>query len=681
MANDKSSEDTPPHHDMSGYASRGQTRHIRQIHPQLNAQTSQQTPEMPAFEFPTQKAAVNEGNTATFVSELPTQKLAIDEMQTATSLPIVSHRRLPEGKVSDGLLSGVRGIAQNSIGQPYGGQASDVPPTTDMYIGYGQTVPLPSLFATGYRNDDQWIEDNGFDTMPTLLLRSIAIQQGNPPTVMQAEISGAAKGAAIMGIGNIAATFLKYGTNLLIQRGYGAALYGLYSISFSLVTLVASILDLGLDNAMIRYLAIYRSKKRVNSIRGLAIFCTFLAGGIGILGAVALLLFAPWLAALRNEPQLIVLLRIMAPMIPLLCMQVVWLGGLQGFKAFKWRVLAERFIPSIMLLVLISVMLIFNRTLEGVALATVISTFVSAILSLYFLWRLVSRNRMQEPAHYEIATWLGFGIPNFLTTITEVVIESLDMLLLTFFAITDIAIGQYAAGEKISGVILMPLISLNAMFAPTIAELYYNGERRKLMTMFQIVTKWTIIFSFPIFLIATLFSKPLLSLSGRAFAEAWPLLVILALGSMVNTGTGCVGYMLLMTGHQKLSLVDSLLAVIMNVLLGIFLTSHYGVMGTAVATTLTMTVVNLLKLLQVRLLLKMQPYRWDTLKPLGAGLLGGVLTGLLLFWLRDAHTLIQLSLIPFFLACYGGLIVLFKISPEDRIVVDALRKKLLRNKR
>jgi O-antigen/teichoic acid export membrane protein len=150
---------------------------------------------------------------------------------------------------------------------------------------------------------------------------------------------------------------------------------------------------------------------------------------------------------------------------------------------------------------------------------------------------------------------------------------------------------------------------------------------------------------------------------------------------MINAGTGGVGYMLLMTGHQKLSLLDSLLAVSMNVLLGIFLTSHFGVMGIAIATTLTMIIINLLKLLQVRLLLKMQPYRWDILKPLGAGLLGGLLTGLLLFLFRDTHVLLKLSLILIFLTCYGGLIIVFKISPEDKIVVDALRKKLLHNKR
>jgi O-antigen/teichoic acid export membrane protein len=136
--------------------------------------------------------------------------------------------------------------------------------------------------------------------------------------------------------------------------------------------------------------------------------------------------------------------------------------------------------------------------------------------------------------------------------------------------------------------------------------------------------------------------------------------------------------MLVMTGRQKLSLLDALLAVMINILLGAYLTARYGALGTAVATTVTVSLVNLLKLLQVRILLQMQPYRWDTLKPIGAGLLSGLLTGVLLFLLRDTHIVIQLSLIIVFLALYGGFVVLFKISPEDSIVVDTLRRKFLR---
>ena len=159
---------------------------------------------------------------------------------------------------------------------------------------------------------------------------------------------------------------------------------------------------------------------------------------------------------------------------------------------------------------------------------------------------------------------------------------------------------------------------------------------------------------------------------------------------MINTGTGSVGYMLLMTGHQKLSFLNSIAAVTVNVVLGIILTPRYGAMGVAISTGLAYTVANLARLLQVRLLLKTQPYSKDTLKPLMAGAISALLTGALLYLMSTANLSIRIShiqlpiellLIPVFLATYVGLILLFKISPDDKIVVDALRKKLRRGKK
>jgi O-antigen/teichoic acid export membrane protein len=228
------------------------------------------------------------------------------------------------------------------------------------------------------------------------------------------------------------------------------------------------------------------------------------------------------------------------------------------------------------------------------------------------------------------------------------------------------------------------------MFGPTIAELHSQGERQKLEAMFKVVTKWAITFSLPIFAIATLFSASLLGISGEGFVAAWPLVIAFSVGTMVNVSTGSVGYMLLMTGHTKLSFLNSLAAVTVNIVLGVILTPHYGAMGVAVATGLAVCTVNLMKLLQVRLLVKMQPYRLDVLKPVGAGLISAGVTGGLLYLLSLAHLYVQisrfrlsfeLSLVPVFLACYIGLLTLFRLSPEDEIVLDALRRKFKRGKK
>jgi O-antigen/teichoic acid export membrane protein len=314
---------------------------------------------------------------------------------------------------------------------------------------------------------------------------------------------------------------------------------------------------------------------------------------------------------------------------------------------------------------------------------------VSTVLNMYFLFKQVERVETAETEEYEIREWLTFASLNFLTTIIDTVLDSIDTIILAAFGVSDIALGQYGAAMRLGNFIAMPLLSINNVFAPTIAELHSKGEMEKLETMFKVVTKWTIAFSLPIFMIIVLFSPYLLALPGASFIQAWPLLIAFAVGGLINAGTGAVGYMLLMTGYQRLSFLNSLVAVVVNITLGILLTPHYGAMGTAISTGLAICALNLMRLLQVRVLLKIHPYRRDVLKPIMAGLISSVLVGGALYLLKISHlqTAIQLGhailsaqllLIPVLVAIYIGLIIFFKGSPEDEIVLKALRKKFLR---
>jgi len=580
-------------------------------------------------------------------------------------------------------------------------------PTPD--VSLLNTLKAPTPGGNGLRSMGIDLDDPALDqhnTIPMMVLTGIASQQGKLQDEMKSEVSGAAGAAGLVGIGNILGSIFKFVSTFLIQYGFGAGGYGLYTLSLSLVNLVAAIFNLGLDDAMVRYVAIYRGKKQIKSLQGLLLFCTTLAGLAGIVGALLLLFFTPplvtfWISlkhhVLQNSDMLnrsIALLQVMAPVVPLMTMQVMWFAGLRGFKAFKWRVLSTSILQPVIQILLMLVVIRFFRDRDGitwVAVVLFISTMVSTVLNMYFLFKQVSKVATPEPEKYEVREWLTFATLNFLTTIIDTVLDSIDTILLAAFGVSDVALGQYGAAMRLSNFIALPLASLNNIFAPTIAELHSKGETQKLESMFKVVTKWSITFSLPVFLVTVLFSPYLLALPGKSFVPAWPLLVAFAVGSMINAGTGSVGYMLLMTGYQRLSFLNSLVAVAVNISLGLYLTPRYGAMGTAISTGLAICALNLMRVLQVRLLLKMHAYRWDVFKPIAAGaisaaLIGGVLLLLKLTHIRTEVTLrhavlsIQLLLIPVFLACYAGLIIAFKASPEDEIVLKSIRKKFLRGK-
>ncbi len=533
----------------------------------------------------------------------------------------------------------------------------------------------------GLIDDDPDIDK--YDTIPMLVLKDIAKQQGQAAPEMQSEITGAAGNAAIVGVGNIAGNILKYGSNLMIQRGFGPAVYGIYSISYALVSLIAALFNLGLDDAMVRYTATYRTKKKMQALGGLTIFCTVTAGLAGLLGAFLVIFYAPALANFRHDTRMTPVLVFMAPLIPMLCMQIMWYSGLQGLKAFKWRVLAERVVSPVVMVAVLIVILFIQHNVIGVVIATLVGIAASMIFSLYALLRLLPPAAKRGRKEYELREWLNFAVPNFLTSIVDMTLESTDTLLLAFFAISNEQIGLYTAAIKLSGFIVMPQTSLNSMFAPTIAELHTKGEHEKLAAMFKIVTKWSITLSLPIFFTVSLFSRPILAISSHGFVEAWPLLIAFALGNIINTSTGAVGYLLMMTGYQKVSVFNSITAVVVNVAVGVLLAPRYGAMGVAVSTGLAIGVVNVMKLAQVIFILKIHPYNLSTLKPVLAGVISAAITGALIYLLDIHHInlLIQLLLIPVFLILYGAFILLFKLGQEDQVIIDALNKKLKRKKK
>jgi hypothetical protein len=108
-------------------------------------------------------------------------------------------------------------------------------------------------------------------------------------------------------------------------------------------------------------------------------------------------------------------------------------------------------------------------------------------------------------------------------------------------------------------------------------------------------------------------------------------------------------------------------------------------MGTAISTGLATATVNVMRLLQVHLLLHVQPYRKETLKPLGAGLISSLVTGEMLYLLSltkwtlhigHIHIPVEISLIPVFLTLYIWILRLFGATPEDLHVLQRLKKKL-----
>ena len=96
-----------------------------------------------------------------------------------------------------------------------------------------------------------------------------------------------------------------------------------------------------------------------------------------------------------------------------------------------------------------------------------------------------------------------------------------------------------------------------------------------------------------------LFGQWLLSFWGDDFQEAYWVLLILAIGQFFNIATGCSGMLLMMCGFEKVHGYISVVSVVLNIILNLYLIANYGALGAAAATAITVILSNIIKVIMV----------------------------------------------------------------------------------
>jgi O-antigen/teichoic acid export membrane protein len=225
------------------------------------------------------------------------------------------------------------------------------------------------------------------------------------------------------------------------------------------------------------------------------------------------------------------------------------------------------------------------------------------------------------------------------------------------------------------------LSSFNMVFAPMIADLANRKEFDLLQTTYQTATRWFLSLALPFFVGLALLAHPILSLFGPEFVAGSSTLAVLAAGQIIAVGVGSVGYLVAMSGHPQMIFWNRLAGLLLNIALTLLLLPRFGLLGAAIAQAIMIAFVNILALVEVRFLLKIQPYTKSYAKPLIAISGAGAATFVSLyvpgmFGLPEiASGLSQIGLGCLILViAYLGLLSVQGLEQEDRRVLMGLAK-------
>jgi O-antigen/teichoic acid export membrane protein len=266
----------------------------------------------------------------------------------------------------------------------------------------------------------------------------------------------------------------------------------------------------------------------------------------------------------------------------------------------------------IMRVVLLGILVLLWVRSEQTSLATVMlvcigSGSASVVLSLWLLHGKVSSLDPSEGAQDEepvsAKEVLDDAIPFLAIALTSFVLLSADVWILGFF---DEEVAVYDMAARLVTFVAMPLLVVNLVLPPIVAEMYAQGQRGRLGRTLRTFSTLAGFPSLLILIVFMLLGGPILELiygerlfpSGSlAIHQGAIVLVLLSAAKLTAVWSGSCGLVLQFTGHQTSMLRVNLLTSPLFFVIAILATQRYGPVGVACAAALTTALQNVIMVL------------------------------------------------------------------------------------
>lgn len=394
-------------------------------------------------------------------------------------------------------------------------------------------------------------------------------------------------GAVSMGT-RIAGMGLGFAAHMLLARMLGVQAYGQYALLLSWALLLVAPVKMGMDQAVLKFAAGYWQNGQPGLLSALArtSLGVVLAGAV-VMGAAVIGLSAlfPGLLGAQTLGQ--------AGFLAILIALLSLLGTFSVFFRAAQKIFASQVFGQVLRQVLVIAALLFCLGLGlrlNLDLALAITTGAVGLSLLWMLIVLRARLLRAPPAPQPPRRdWMGVALPLLVATIFQEMVLQSNTLLLGWLG-TSAQVAHFSVAARLAGVVPFVLVAMNAIAGPMVAGAWARQDQGELHRLAQLTTRLSFGAGLGIALALVLGGKWALGLFGPEYPQAYPVLLVLLAGGLINAATAATGPLITMTNMQRQSLWTGLLALLTAILACVLLIPGHGAIGAAIAASLAMTV-------------------------------------------------------------------------------------------
>lgn len=388
----------------------------------------------------------------------------------------------------------------------------------------------------------------------------------------------------------VAGAGLAFLVSLLFARTLGAEEYGVYTIAMALANILATVAMLGLPMLVVRSVAVYSESGDWGRLKGIVLV------GHGLPAMAGLALVAGGFAVSRwyYPPELTGVVGVALALVPLLALNGVRAAVLRGFH---WIITADT--PDLLVRpgLVLGLFYVVARQQGGVetaaeALSLQLAATVGAlVLGAALLARVFPWSHWRAAPIYQSTAWRRASTVFWVAAVLTIVEGRLGTLLLGWLAGARPA-GLYQAAVQLVNLVSFGLVAVGLALQSRLAAAWSAEDRAGAQKLVRDATVAGFALALAFGLVLSLAARPLLGLFGEAFVDSEATLRVLVAGQVLNAMAGSCGVVLAMTGHQADFLKGLVLALAVNLGLGLVLIPGYAHLGAAMAATAGMVTWN-----------------------------------------------------------------------------------------
>jgi O-antigen/teichoic acid export membrane protein len=392
----------------------------------------------------------------------------------------------------------------------------------------------------------------------------------------------------------LAAALFGLATTAVIARIYGPEGNGKLAIALLLPTLLATILNLGLSPANVYFLAARLTGIRSLMAVNLRVYC--LIATLGVLIGVGLL---RWRGSEYFNGVDMEILWIALAMFPLSLLNgqlISFFQGLQQFRAFNILAIIQPFTVFLMILCLV---VSGNTELKYLVATQIIGQALVLSFVIRWLFPLMKTPGEGQMPSIKASQLLKYGYKAHLGNIISFINYKADVYLANYF-LGPVQVGMYVIAVALAEKLWFLSQAVSTVLLPRLSELSADENKRKALT--PLMSRWVLFASVCGGVILALIASSLIDVVfGAQYRDSVMPLYVLLPGIIVMSSSRVLANDIAARGRPEINMFISLINVGLNVLLNVVFIPYYGLVGAALATTISYMVDLLLRLFAYQL--------------------------------------------------------------------------------